>query len=194
MHRRVTTWSDISEPSPPPPPPPVEAKHLKGRSSCLPVISLMDPAESLAHESSKLILFVIGYKEPPITGRHACKRTQRNLSKHPARLSFLDEKHWHFHLQSSLPSKTRQHSRGIYKYSCLFSGLEITSDQCTDSQGHLLDLVIMLAKCLRFIHSKDQKMQNNLLGSLNYTSPFLNKEHGAQRWGESSRARKRKRI
>lgn len=79
--------------SPNPHPVPVEAKHLKGRSSCLPVISLMDPAESLAHESNELILFVIGYKEPLIMGRHACKLTQRNLSKHPARLSFLDEKH-----------------------------------------------------------------------------------------------------
>ena len=71
----------------------LEAKQLKGRSSCLPVTSLVDPAESCAHESSELIPFVRGYKEPPIMGTYACKLTHRNLSKHPARLSFLDEKH-----------------------------------------------------------------------------------------------------
>lgn len=71
----------------------LEAKHLKDRSSCLPVISLVDPAESCALESRELIPFVRGYKEPPIMGTYACKLTHRNLSKHPARLSFLDEKH-----------------------------------------------------------------------------------------------------
>lgn len=139
------------------------AKHPKGRSSCLLMISLVDPAEGCVHDSNEFIPLVRGYKESLIVQRYACKLTQWNLSSiQQTCLSYMINtppwcRDWrHFHLQSSLPSKTRQQSSG--KYICLFSGLENNvrslywEPMSSSGSGNYL------GKISWFIDSKYQKM------------------------------------